>query len=57
MGVEYDYLGEECKSSKKEKGRKFVWVGDQNYSIHVFEWRAFFIWSFLSSHGVLSVEA
>jgi hypothetical protein len=31
MGDEYNQLGEECKSSKKEKERKFVWVGDQNY--------------------------
>jgi hypothetical protein len=28
MGVEYNQLGEECKSSKQEKDRKYVWVGD-----------------------------
>jgi hypothetical protein len=32
MGDEYNHLGEECKSSKQEKERKFVWVGDQNYA-------------------------
>ena len=31
MGVEYNQLGEECRSSKQEKERKSVWVGDQNY--------------------------
>jgi hypothetical protein len=32
MGVEYNHLGEECKSSKQEKERKFVWVEEQNYT-------------------------
>jgi hypothetical protein len=32
MGDEYNHLGEECKSSKQEKERKFVWVGDQNFA-------------------------
>jgi hypothetical protein len=36
MGVEYNQLGEECKSSKQEKERKFVWVGDPILHIHVF---------------------
>jgi hypothetical protein len=31
MGDEYNQVGEECKSNKQEKGRKFVWVGDTNY--------------------------
>ena len=30
MGVEYNQLGEECKSSKQEKEGKFKWVEDQN---------------------------
>jgi hypothetical protein len=30
MGAEYNQFGEDCKSSKKEKKGKFVWVGDQN---------------------------
>ena len=32
MGDKYNQLGEECKSSEKEKKRKFVWVGDENYA-------------------------
>jgi hypothetical protein len=32
MGIDYNQLGEECKSSKQEKKRKIVWVGDQNYT-------------------------
>jgi hypothetical protein len=32
MGVEYNHLGEDWKSRKKEKERKCVWAGDQNYA-------------------------
>jgi hypothetical protein len=57
MGVEYNQLGEECKSSKQEKERKFVWVEGEELDIHVFAWRAVFTWIFLDNKRVLSVEA
>jgi hypothetical protein len=37
MGAKYNRLGEECKSRNKEKGRKFVWVGDHNYAFTFFQ--------------------
>jgi hypothetical protein len=57
MGTEYNQLGEECKSSKQEKERKFVWVGGADLHIHVFGEGAVFTWSFLANNGVLSAEA
>jgi hypothetical protein len=57
MGVEYNKIGEECKSSKQEKERKVIWVEGVELDIHVFVCRTVFTWRYLDNNIILSVEA
>jgi hypothetical protein len=58
MGDEYNHLGEECKSSKQEKERKFVWVEGQNYTFTFLHGEQFLHGDFWTTRdfGVLKLE-
>jgi hypothetical protein len=57
MRVEYNQLGEECNSSKKDKKMNFLCVEGAEKNINVFACKVVFTWSFMDSKRSWHVEA
>jgi hypothetical protein len=57
MGVEYNHFGEECKSSKQEKERKFIWVEGAKLDNSCFCMESSFYMDIFGQQESLSVEA